>query len=77
MTKDKILGDCKCLSKHEKDTLIMALNTATLDATKISLDTMRGINRVGAPPAEVVENMTRIIGSYNQLKDKVEKTPIC
>ena len=32
---------------------------------------------VGKPKKEVEEELTRLIGDYRQLQDRVEKTPIC
>lgn len=73
-----ILGECNfCLTKYEKDTLITALNSAKVDAEKILIQTERGVVQVGKPNAEVEEELTRLIGDYRQLKDRVEKTPIC
>ena len=73
-----ILGECNfCLTKYEKDTLITALNSATVDAEMKLTQTYRGEVIVGMPKAEVEEGLTRLIGDYRQLKDRVEKTPIC
>ena len=77
MTKDNILGECKCLSKHEKDILTMALNTAIVDVNRILRESQRGITKVGKPLTYLREEIMEIIGDYNELKDKVEKTPVC
>lgn len=72
-----ILGKCNCLTKYEKDTLTNALNSAKIDAERILNKTYRGDVQIGKPKAEVEEELTRLIGDYRQLKDRVEKTPIC
>lgn len=72
-----ILGKCNCITKYEKDTLITALNSAKIDAEKILSQTYLGEVKVGKPKAEVEEELTRLIGDYRQLQDRVEKTPIC
>lgn len=72
--KDEQLG---CLTKYEKDTLITALNSAKIDAERTLSQTYRGEVTVGMPKAEVEEGLTRLIGDYRQLKDRVGKTPIC
>ncbi len=72
------LGECNfCLTKYEKDILTIALNSAQVDAEKTLNQTYRGEVTVGMPKAEVEEKLTRLIGDYRQLKDRVEKTPIC
>lgn len=71
------LQHCNCIDKHEKDTLIRALETAKVDAEMILIDTERGKIRVGKPPAEVIEDMERLIGDYTSLRSKVDNTPIC
>lgn len=68
---------CKCIDKHEKDTLLRALDTAKIDAEMILIDTERGVIRVGKPAAEVKEDMERLIGNYTSLRSKVDNTPIC
>ena len=77
MSKDRKLERCECLTKHEKDTLIIALNSATIDAQKSLNDSYRGINVIGASAKDVREGLERLIGDYSTLKDKVDKTPIC
>lgn len=77
MSKDRKLEHCECLTKHEKDTLIIALNSATIDAQRTLNDSYRGINVIGAPAKDVREGLERLIGDYSTLKDKVDKTPIC
>lgn len=72
-----ILGKCNCLTKYEKDTLITALNSAKIDTERTLSQTYRGEVTVGMPKAEVEEGLTRLIGDYRQLKDRIEKTPIC
>ena len=73
-----ILGECNlCLTKYEKDILTTALNFAKADAEKILSQTYRGEVTVGMPKTEVEEGLTRLIGDYRQLKDRVAKTPIC
>ena len=76
--KDMILGECNfCLTRYEKDTLTIALNSAIVDAEKTLNQTYRGEITVGMPKAEVEAGLTRLIRDYRQLKDRVEKTPIC
>lgn len=77
MSKDRKLEQCECLTKYEKDTLITALNSATIDAQRTLNDSHRGINVIGAPVKDVREGLERLIGDYSALKDKVDKTPIC
>lgn len=73
-----ILGECNfCLTKHEKDTLTKALNTAMVDAEMDLSKTYRGEVTVGMPKAIVEAGLNRLIGDYGQLKDRVEKTTIC
>ena len=73
-----ILGECNfCLTKYEKDTLTTALNSAKIDAERTLSQTYRGEVVVGKPKKEVEEELTRLIGDYRQLQDRVEKTPIC
>lgn len=73
-----ILGECNfCLTKYEKDTLSTALNSAMIDAERTLNQSYRGEIVVGMPKTEVEEDLTRLIGDYRQLKDRVEKTPIC
>lgn len=77
MSKDIKLEQCKCLTKHEKDTLTNALNSASIDAQRILNESYRGVNVIGAPAREVREGLGRLVGDYSALKDKVEKTPVC
>ncbi len=73
-----ILGECNfCLTKYEKDILTTALNSAKIDEERILNKSYRGEVTIGMPQAEVEERLTRLIGDYRQLKDRVEKTPIC
>jgi len=77
MLEDKKLKRCECLTKHEKDTLISALNTATVDVQRSLNESYRGINIIGTPPKDVREGLELLMGDYMTLKDKVDKTPIC
>jgi len=77
MSKDRKLERCECLTKHEKDTLISALNTATIDIQRSLNESYRGINIIGAPPKDVREGLELLMGDYLAMKDKVDKTPIC
>lgn len=72
-----ILGKCNCITKYEKDTLMTALNSAKIDAEKTLFQSHRGEVTLGMPKAEVEEGLTRLIGDYRQLTDRVEKTPVC
>lgn len=73
-----ILGKCLCITKYEKDILTTALNSAKIDAERILIQTEpRGGVQVGTPGSEVKERLTKLIGDYRQLIDRVEKTPIC
>ena len=69
--------NCKCLTKHEKDTLISALNSSKLDAERILTESERGIVRVGIPTSQLKEGLGTLIGDYMELKDKIETIPIC
>lgn len=77
MSKDKKLEQCECLTKHEKDTLINALNSAKIDSERLLNDSLRGKNVIGAPATYVREGLEKLIGDYSTLKDKVDKTPVC
>lgn len=77
MPKDIKLEHCECLTKHEKDTLITALNSASIDIRRTLNDSYRGINVLGMSTSEVREGLERLMGDYSALRDKVEKTPIC
>lgn len=69
--------NCKCLTKHEKDTLIGSLNTSKIDAERILTESERGIVRVGIPISQLKKELGILIGNYIELKDKIETTPIC
>lgn len=76
--KDEQLGECNfCLTKYEKDTLITALNSAKIDAERTLNQSYHGEVTIGMSKAEVEEGLTRLIGDYRQLKDRVEKIHIC
>jgi len=77
MSKDIKLKRCECLTKHEKDTLTSALNTATIDVQRSLNESYRGINIIGTSPKDVREGLEMLMGDYSALKDKVDKTPIC
>jgi hypothetical protein len=77
MSKDRKLEQCECLTKHKKDILTTALNSATIDAQRTLNDSSRGINVIEASPKSVREGLERLIGDYSTLKDKVDKTPTC
>ncbi len=77
MSKDIKLKHCECLTKYEKDTMISALNTATIEVQRSLNDSYRGINIIGAPPKDVRKGLEMLMGDYSALKDKVDKTPIC
>lgn len=77
MSKDRKLEHCECLTKHERDTLITALNSASIDAQRTLNESYRGINVIGAPAKDVREGLERLIGDYSTLKDKVGKTSVC
>lgn len=77
MSEDRKLKRCECLTKYEKDTLITALNSASVDARRTLNDSYRGINVLGMSISEVREGLERLVGDYSSLRDKVEKTPIC
>ena len=77
MSKDRKLEHCECLTKYEKDILITALNSASIDAQRTLNESYRGINVIGASAKDVREGLERLIGDYSSLKDKVEKTPVC
>jgi len=77
MSKDAKLELCECLTKHEKDTMTNALNSAIIDAQRLLNDSYRGINVIGAPAKEVRRGLESLVGDYSALRDKVEKTPIC
>ena len=69
--------NCKCLTKHEKDTLIGSLNTSKIDAERILIESERGIVKVGIPISQLKKELGTLIGSYTELKDKIEAIPIC
>ena len=77
MSKDNILGQCKCITKEEKNTLIIAINSAKIDAERILTESERGNAVVGKPFKEVREELNILIGNYMSLKEKVDETPIC
>lgn len=77
MSNDTILGQCKCINKHEKDMLIMAINSAKIDAERTLMESERGISVIGKPPQEVRTELNMLIGEYMSLKEKVDRTPIC
>lgn len=77
MYKDGKLERCECLTKHEKNILISALNTATIDVQRSLNESHRGINIIGTSPKDVREGLEMLMGDYSTLKYKVEKTPIC
>lgn len=77
MSKDMKLEKCECLTKHEKDTLINALNSAKVDAELLLSESHRGVNVVGMSAREIREGLEKLIGDYSELKAKVEKTPTC
>lgn len=77
MSKDRKLEHCECLTKYEKDTLITALNSASIDAQRTLNESYRGINVIGASAKDVREGLERLIWDYSMLKDKVGKTPVC
>lgn len=77
MSEDTILGQCKCLTKHEKDTLTIAINSAKIDAERTLTESERGIAVIGKPFQEVRKELNILIGSYMSLKEKVDSTPIC
>lgn len=73
-----ILGECNfCLTKYEKDILTTAINSAKIDAERILSQTYRGEVKIGKPNAEIEEELTKLIGDYRQLKERIEKTHIC
>lgn len=76
MPKDK-LEQCNCLTKYEKSTLLNALNSAKIDAERLLIYSERGSIIVGKPTKEAKEELTILIGDYTNLKNKVDKTPIC
>jgi len=77
MSKDRKLEHCECLTKYEKDILITALNSASIDAQRTLNESYRGINVIGASAKDAREGLERLIGDYSSLKDKVDKTPVC
>ena len=77
MSKDRKLEHCECLTKYEKDILITALNSASIDAQRTLNESYRGINVIGTSAKDVREGLERLIGDYSSLKDKVDKTPVC
>lgn len=77
MSKDIKLERCECLTKHEKDTLTTALNSAIVDALRTINESHRGVNVIGTSPTEVRRGLEGLVGDYSGLLDKVSKTPTC
>ena len=77
MSENTILGQCKCITKHEKETLTTAINSAKIDAERILIESERGIAVIGKPFQEVRKELNMLIGNYMSLKEKVDGTPIC
>jgi hypothetical protein len=77
MSKDAKLEKCECLTKHEKNTLTTALNSAIVDALRIINESRRGVNVIGKSPTEVRRDLEGLVGDYSELLDKVSKTPTC
>lgn len=77
ISKDIKLDQCECLTEYEKDTLITALNSASIDAQRTLQDSYRGINVIGTSPRDVRKGLERLISDYLNLKNKIDKTPVC
>lgn len=71
------LEQCNCLTEYEKKILLNALNSAKIDAERLLTYSERGSIIVGKPTKEARGELTMLIGDYMNLKDKVDKTPIC
>lgn len=71
------LEQCNCLTEYEKKILLNALNSAKIDAERLLIYSERGSIIVGKPTKEAREELSMLIGDYMNLKDKVDKTPIC
>ena len=71
MSNDNVLGQCKCLDKFEKDTLITALDTSMFHSKKILSGSEHGMIR------KMKEELTELIGNYTILREIVDTTPIC
>ena len=61
----------------KKKILLNALNSAKIDAERLLTYSERGSIIVGKPTKEAREELTMLIGDYMNLKNKVDKTPIC
>lgn len=73
----EILGQCNCITMYEKNTLLTALNSSKIDAERMLRESQRGKIQTGEPPREFEEKISILIGDYINLKNRVDKTPIC
>lgn len=62
------LGQCKCINKFEKETLIRSLSTTILH-------TNQALNRPNVPNAKA--KYQELVRDYKLLRDIVFSTPVC